>query len=59
MNGEEVICLDNFFTGTKSNVIKWINNPRFELIRHDITKPTLLKLINIALFVLTTNTLSI
>ena len=41
--GEEVICLDNFFTGTKSNVIKWIENPRFELIRHDITKPITLE----------------
>ena len=37
--GEEVICLDNFFTGTKNNLKKWFNNPNFELIRHDITKP--------------------
>ena len=41
--GEEVICLDNFFTGTKKNIIKWINNPNFELIRHDITKPITLE----------------
>ncbi len=41
--GEEVICLDNFFTGTKINIIKWINNPNFELIRHDITKPITLE----------------
>jgi len=33
----EVICVDNYFTGRKSNVEKWIGNPRFELIRHDVT----------------------
>ena len=37
--GEEVICLDNYFTGRKSNVSEWINNPSFELIRHDVTEP--------------------
>ncbi|WP_320667201.1 UDP-glucuronic acid decarboxylase family protein [Prochlorococcus sp. MIT 1307] len=37
--GEEVICLDNYFTGRKSNVMNWISNPRFELIRHDVTEP--------------------
>ena len=37
--GHEVICLDNFYTGRKSNVLKWIGNPYFELIRHDITEP--------------------
>lgn len=37
--GEEVICLDNYFTGRKSNVINWINHPRFEVIRHDVTEP--------------------
>ena len=37
--GEEVICLDNYFTGRKSNVMHWITNPRFELIRHDVTEP--------------------
>ncbi|MCX8119773.1 MAG: SDR family oxidoreductase [Oscillatoriaceae bacterium SKW80] len=37
--GHEVICLDNFFTGHKSNIIKWLGNPNFELIRHDITEP--------------------
>ena len=37
--GNEVICLDNFFTGSKSNIIHLINNPYFELIRHDITAP--------------------
>jgi UDP-glucuronate decarboxylase len=37
--GHEVICLDNFYTGNKRNVLKWIGNPYFELIRHDITEP--------------------
>ncbi|MGL4502966.1 MAG: UDP-glucuronic acid decarboxylase family protein [Planktothrix sp.] len=37
--GHEVICLDNFFTGRKQNILKWIGNPYFELIRHDITEP--------------------
>ena len=36
-NGEEVICLDNYFTGRKNNIIKWIDHPNFELIRHDVT----------------------
>ena len=38
-NNEEVICLDNFFTGTKKNIQELIKNPNFELIRHDITEP--------------------
>ena len=37
--GNDVICLDNFFTGTKENVIHLIGNPHFELIRHDVTHP--------------------
>ena len=37
--GEEVICLDNYFTGRKQNVDQWVGNPRFELIRHDVTEP--------------------
>ena len=37
--GEEVICLDNYFTGRKVNIEQWIGNPRFELIRHDVTEP--------------------
>ena len=37
--GEEVICLDNYFTGRKSNIAHWIRHPRFELIRHDVTEP--------------------
>ena len=37
--GEEVICLDNYFTGRKANIAQWIGHPRFELIRHDVTEP--------------------
>jgi len=37
--GEEVICIDNFFTGTKENIEPMINHPYFELIRHDVTEP--------------------
>ena len=36
---EKVICLDNFFTGDKSNISQWINHPNFEVIRHDVTEP--------------------
>ena len=35
----EVICLDNFYTGRKQNVLQWLNHPHFELIRHDVTEP--------------------
>ena len=35
----EVICLDNFYTGRKHNILRWLNNPAFELVRHDITEP--------------------
>ena len=42
--GEEVICLDNYFTGRKQNIIKWINHPKFELIRHDVTEPIFLEI---------------
>jgi UDP-glucuronate decarboxylase len=37
--GHEVVCLDNFYTGTKRNILKWLGNPYFEMIRHDITEP--------------------
>ncbi|HQQ02786.1 MAG TPA: SDR family oxidoreductase [Bacteroidales bacterium] len=37
--GHEVICLDNYFTGSKENVIELLSNPYFELIRHDVTMP--------------------
>ncbi len=36
---QEVICLDNFYTGHKANIHHWIGHPKFELIRHDITDP--------------------
>lgn len=35
----EVICVDNFFTGHKSNIAHLLQNPKFELIRHDVTMP--------------------
>ncbi|MBI9063098.1 MAG: SDR family oxidoreductase [Marinilabiliaceae bacterium] len=38
-DGHEVICLDNYFTGSKSNIIHLLDNPYFELIRHDVTHP--------------------
>jgi len=37
--GNEVICIDNYFTGSKRNVVHLLDNPYFELIRHDITSP--------------------
>ncbi len=37
--GHEVICLDNFFTGDKKNLLHWLNHPYFELVRHDVTDP--------------------
>ena len=40
---EEVICLDNYFTGRKSNVQSNLINPNFELIRHDVTEPIYLE----------------
>lgn len=42
-SGEEVICIDNFFTGRKQNIKKWIGHPKFELIRHDVTEPITLE----------------
>ncbi|HTP66672.1 MAG TPA: UDP-glucuronic acid decarboxylase family protein [Geobacteraceae bacterium] len=41
--GHEVLCLDNFFTGSKRNIVHLMDSPRFELIRHDITQPILLE----------------
>ena len=41
---QEVICLDNYFTGNKSNIKKWLNHPNFELIRHDVTEPIQLEI---------------
>ena len=37
--GEEVLCIDNFFTGRKKNVLHLLDNPRFEVIRHDVINP--------------------
>jgi UDP-glucuronate decarboxylase len=41
--GNEVICLDNFFTGRKENIFHLLDNHRFELIRHDVTEPIFLE----------------
>jgi UDP-glucuronate decarboxylase len=37
--GHDVLCVDNFFTGTRDNLIEFLGNPHFELLRHDITLP--------------------
>src|SRR5207248_6130164 len=37
--GHDILCLDNFFTGTRDNVLSLIGHPRFELVRHDVTFP--------------------
>ena len=37
--GDDVLCVDNFFTGTKDNIVHLLDHPRFELIRHDVTFP--------------------
>lgn len=37
--GHDVLCVDNFFTGTKRNIEHLLNHPRFELMRHDVTFP--------------------
>lgn len=41
--GDNVICLDNFFTGRKQNILHLVGNPRFELLRHDIVEPIVLE----------------
>jgi UDP-glucuronate decarboxylase len=41
--GNDIICLDNFFTGSKENIIHLLANPRFELIRHDMINPIFLE----------------
>lgn len=41
--GDNVVCLDNFFTGRKENILHLMGNPRFELIRHDIVEPITLE----------------
>ena len=42
-DGHEVIAVDNFYTGNKDNIINLLNNPRFELMRHDVTFPLYLE----------------
>ncbi|MSM38890.1 MAG: NAD-dependent epimerase/dehydratase family protein [Geobacter sp.] len=42
-DGHEVVCLDNFFTGTKQNIMRLMDDHRFELVRHDIIEPILLE----------------
>ena len=39
----QVICLDNFFTGSKDNIKHLLGEPNFELIRHDVVEPILLE----------------
>ena len=41
--GHEVLCLDNFFTGRRTNIHAFLNNPNFELVRHDVVEPILLE----------------
>ena len=38
-DGHDVLCVDNFFTGTRDNIEHLLSNPRFELVRHDVTFP--------------------
>ena len=42
-DGNEVLCLDNFFTGRRENILPLLDNPHFELLRHDVTEPILLE----------------
>jgi UDP-glucuronate decarboxylase len=37
--GHDVLCVDNFYTGTKRNIVRFFDNPRFENVRHDVTFP--------------------
>ncbi len=41
--GNEVICLDNYFTGSKTNIVHLMDNPYFELVRHDVTNPFMIE----------------
>ena len=38
-DGHDVLCVDNFFTGTKDNIVHLMGNPHFEVLRHDVTFP--------------------
>ena len=39
VDGHDVLCVDNFFTGTKDNIVHLMGNPHFEVLRHDVTFP--------------------
>ena len=38
-NGDEVLCVDNYFTGSRANVARYLDHPNFEILRHDVTFP--------------------
>ena len=42
-DGHDVLCLDNFFTGTKENIVHLLDSPFFELIRHNVSQPIYLE----------------
>ncbi len=42
--GNDVLCLDNFFTGSKSNIVDLLDRKNFEILRHDVTQPVLLEI---------------
>jgi len=44
LDGHSIICVDNFFTGDKKNVLHLIDNPNFEIVRHDVTFPLYLEI---------------
>lgn len=41
--GNEIICLDNYFTGDKRNIVHLLENPYFEMVRHDVTNPFMIE----------------
>ena len=41
--GNDVVCLDNFYSSSKANIQELLNHPNFELIRHDITNPLVIE----------------
>jgi UDP-glucuronate decarboxylase len=49
-NGHEILAVDNFFTGNRSNIRHLMDNPNFELLRHDITQPLIVEVDAIANF---------
>jgi len=38
-DGHDILCVDNFFTGTKDNIVQLLDHSHFELMRHDVTFP--------------------